>query len=441
VDSTKSWATGGGLEQPVAPKDREPIIRQISLNNTSAKDVTWMLGTNTADPPTPQTRRLLKGRAQSMLGKQTQNIHADEGESYTSSGLSSPWINNPLHRNSTESNQFPPPGGGPTAGPMPGAGGVPGAAGAAGTGGGLGRFLPKRVKPEGIIGLVGLNALLVRAEALPDDPDNTAAEADLDRLEQLIKMLDQPVKQVVVEVMFVKMEIKDAMSLGSSWEVAGSPISVLSDNHVSGGNFNIRYIKGNLKVALSALITESKAKVVNAPRVVVQNGGTASIMMTDTIPFILINEEQDVFGKTIQSPDIELQAFDQGLFVNNVIIHPDDTVTLDVEPQLDAPGATVGIPGSSGSGSVSGSSSAEVQTIVRVKNGETIMMGGFVSKNEASGGTRTPLLGNLPVIGPLLFRSMSKSTNNTETLVFVTPFIMKDDTTDFGGMSVLPPLF
>ena len=138
-------------------------------------------------------------------------------------------------------------------------------------------------------------------------------------------------------------------------------------------------------------------------------------------------------------PEVEMQDFNQGLQVNKVTIHPDDTITLDVTPQLEAPSAGIGIPG--GSGSVSGGSTIDVQTIVRVKNGETIMMGGFVSKNDTMGGTRAPLLSDIPVIGPLLFKNKAHSTNNSEIMLFVTPTIMKDDTTDFGGMTSLAPLF
>jgi type II secretory pathway component GspD/PulD (secretin) len=265
------------------------------------------------------------------------------------------------------------------------------------------------------------------------------AEEAISQLEMLIKMLDQPVKQVIVEVMFVKMEVKDAMSIGSSWEFAGMPLSVTSSNGGAEGNFGFTLLKGNLKLKLATLIANTKAKVVNAPRVVVQNGGSASIQMEDSIPFIIVSEEQDVFGRSFETPQVEMQTFAQGLDVNEVTIHPDKSVTLDVTPVLEAPGAGVGIPG--GGGEVLGGSSADIQTIVRVKNGETIMMGGFVSKNETMGGTRDPLLSSLPVIGPLFFRNNSHSTNSTETLVFVTPTIMEEDTTSFEGWEQLPPLF
>jgi type II secretory pathway component GspD/PulD (secretin) len=427
-------------------------IRVIYLRNTPVREMAYMLGVPGYSPQDSQRKKAVRNRIESALGPRKRSINDSYNSSaYNSSSYASPALSGTVTRNgsATNGNQlFPPlpaPGGGVNpGGAAPAAPANPanpanpnGAAGAngAGGGGGLANFLPEQIQPENIIGLIGLNALLVKSVG---DTKEKAEEA-IDQLEQLIKLLDQPVKQVIVEVMFVKMEVKDALELGSSWEFAGMPLSVVSSNGGGEGNFAIRYLRGNLKAVLATLITNSRAKVVNAPRVVVQNGGTADITATDSIPFITVSQETDVFGRSFETPEIEFQDFDQGMTVNNVTIHPDDTVTLDVTPNLTAPSAQVGIPG--GAGAVSGSSEFTVTTIVRVKNGETIMMGGFVSKNETVGGTRDPLLNSLPIVGPLFFRSNTKSTNNTETLIFVTPTIMKEDTTDFSGLSTLPPLF
>jgi type II secretory pathway component GspD/PulD (secretin) len=280
-----------------------------------------------------------------------------------------------------------------------------------------------------IIGLNGLNALLVRADT----------EEEIDQLEQLIKLLDQPVKQVIVETMIVKMDVKDAFALGVSWTFAGMPLSVVSANSGAEGNFAIRYIRGNLRVALATTLTTSSSRVVQAPRVIVQNGGEGHIEITDSVPFITMDESTDVFGRTTSTPNISFEDFTQGLDVYDVMIHPDDTITMEIAPIIEIPTVSVGIPG--GAGGVSGANEFTIDQRVRVKNGETIMLGGFSTKDEEQGGMRAPLLSNLPIIGPLLFRNKSRATSNTEMLVFVTPTIMKEDTTNFDGMKSLPPLF
>ncbi len=321
-----------------------------------------------------------------------------------------------------------PTGGGFPATPNGGAAaGRPGANGAAA--GGLKPFLPAGI--ENIIGLIGLNSVLVRAKS----------EDDIDQLSQLIKMLDQPVKQVLVEVMFVDMTVEDAMDLSASFSYSGMPLSVVATNGGNSGNLAVQYMKGDIQTSISALMSKSWQKVVNAPRVIVQNGSSASVYFTQSIPEITLDEEEDVFGRTIEEPTINFQSFTQGLSVNQVTIHPDDSVTLDVTPQLQSP-STVGVPiPGGGSGNVYGSNTSTIATVVRVKNGETIMMGGFITKNDLQQATQTPLLGMIPLIGPLLFGSHANSTDDEETMIFLTPTIMKEDTTDFGGMTTLPPLF
>jgi type II secretory pathway component GspD/PulD (secretin) len=275
----------------------------------------------------------------------------------------------------------------------------------------------------------------------------------IDDFEYLIKALDQPIKQVIVEVMFVKMEIKDAMSLGSAWDFAGTPFSFSNNadfGTVSGGSFLTRYVKGNLKVALGSLLVNHQAKIVNAPRVIVPNGGTASFMMQDSVPFIYMNTSTDIFGRAYSTPTVYMQVFSQGLTVNEVVVHPNDSVSLRVTPILEAPMGSVQLPGSSTTGGTGaagtpatllGFSQAVIDTRVMVKNGETMMMGGFVSKDEETDTTSTPLLGKLPIIGPLLFNGTKKTANNTEVMIFVTPIIVKDDTTDFMQMAMPRPLF
>lgn len=440
-------------DAPVTDAPEATKFKTIELQNANVREMCWMLGVPGWSAPETQRRRTLRTRIQTVLSPRNRTITETtgaysgygSGESYASPASSLPFLPSGSRNRGTESVTdshqgpiFPPQ---PQPQPQPQPNPNPNPANPndpnnpnAGVGG-LAAFLPKGIDPANIIGLLGLNALLVKATGKTQEE----AEEAINQLEQLIKMLDQPIKQVIVEVMFVKMEVKDAMSIGSSWEFAGMPLSINSNNGGSEGNFGMRYLKGNLKVQLATLITTTKAKVVNAPRVVVQNNGAASIQLEDSIPFIIQNTEEDVFGRQITTPDVDVQTFAQGLTVNNVTIHPDKSVTLDVTPVLEAPGAGIGIPG--GAGQVLASSSADIQTIVRVKNGETIMMGGFVSRNESSGGTRDPLLSSLPIVGPLFFRNNSRSTNSTETLVFITPTIMEEDTTNFEGMATLPPLF
>jgi type II secretory pathway component GspD/PulD (secretin) len=69
------------------------------------------------------------------------------------------------------------------------------------------------------------------------------------------------------------------------------------------------------------------------------------------------------------------------------------------------------------------------------------MMGGFIGKTEVEQVNKVPLLYNIPIIGPMLFGTKSKSKDNTETLIFITPTILNDDQSGNSTDGILPALF
>jgi type IV pilus assembly protein PilQ len=67
----------------------------------------------------------------------------------------------------------------------------------------------------------------------------------------------------------------------------------------------------------------------------------------------------------------------------------------------------------------------EINTIRRVYDGETVVIGGLIRQNQDHDVTKIPLLGDLPLIGPL-FQSTSITADDTELLIFITPRIIHD---------------
>jgi type IV pilus assembly protein PilQ len=65
-----------------------------------------------------------------------------------------------------------------------------------------------------------------------------------------------------------------------------------------------------------------------------------------------------------------------------------------------------------------------VLTQVRVKNGETAVLGGIFEQTQRNDTNKVPLLGDVPVLGAL-FRNNSKTDEKTEMLIFLTPRILQ----------------
>ncbi|UCH35484.1 MAG: hypothetical protein JSV65_03795, partial [Armatimonadota bacterium] len=72
-------------------------------------------------------------------------------------------------------------------------------------------------------------------------------------------------------------------------------------------------------------------------------------------------------------------------------------------------------------------------TRLRVDDGETIVMGGFIRKNISETKRKVPLLSEIPVIGKILFTGTSYDYSDSELLIFLTAYIMAEKSTQVGG--------
>jgi len=66
-------------------------------------------------------------------------------------------------------------------------------------------------------------------------------------------------------------------------------------------------------------------------------------------------------------------------------------------------------------------------TTVNVRDGETFVVGGFVDKSVTESERRLPILGHLPLVGDLLFTRRVSAVSESETLLFITPRIIKEE--------------
>jgi type II secretory pathway component GspD/PulD (secretin) len=111
-------------------------------------------------------------------------------------------------------------------------------------------------------------------------------------------------------------------------------------------------------------------------------------------------------------------------------INADDSVTALINPVITTY-SLVEVPTSSDSGGtqqVPLTSQNSLSTLLNIKDGETMVIGGFVNRNETKNKIKIPLLSDLPIIGNLFFTRTENNINDSELLIFVTPHVIKDDT-------------
>jgi type IV pilus assembly protein PilQ len=166
-----------------------------------------------------------------------------------------------------------------------------------------------------------------------------------------------------------------------------------------------------LSLELQALEVDSRGKIVSNPRVVTTNLRPAVILQGTQIPY------QTSSGVGV-APTTSFKDALLCLLVSPQILN-NDSVILNVEVTKDAAGTVQ----ADGQFPIN---VKRVKTQVRVNNGETAVLGGIFEQTVRNDTNKVPFLGDLPILGNL-FKQNSKSDAKTEMLIFLTPRILQED--------------
>lgn len=303
------------------------------------------------------------------------------------------------------------------------------------------------------------NSILTsRGSVTIDDRTNTLMVLETDEklaeLESLIKKLDIPVRQVLIESRIVVASSDFGKELGSkvglseisNYTVGTNSGTVTTSGSLTGTNTTAQNVlaggggaaafsssvtdrlntnfpaTGNAaKIAfailgsdylvdleLSALQREGKGEVLSNPRVITSNQKEAKIEQGVEIPYQQASSSGATnvsFKKAVLSLSVTPQ------------ITPDDRVIMDLKVTKDSVGQIV-----NGTPSIN---KREINTQVLVGNGDTVVLGGIYEQSRAEGTEKVPFLGDIPLLGAL-FRHKSSSEQQSELLIFVSPKILKE---------------
>jgi type IV pilus assembly protein PilQ len=179
----------------------------------------------------------------------------------------------------------------------------------------------------------------------------------------------------------------------------------------SGGGIAFGILRDNLRLdlALSALESAGKLKVVSSPKVVTVDNKEATIEQGTQIPYSTVSAS----GTNVQFVDATLSL--------KVTPHitPDGRVSMRVLAKNDSPGATA----PNGQVAINKKSAT---TEVLIGDGETTVIGGILQVTRSEDTNGVPWLSKIPVFG-YLFKHKANTATNRELLIFITPKIMKPE--------------
>ncbi|MEG4311993.1 AMIN domain-containing protein [Microcoleus sp. AT8-B1] len=192
---------------------------------------------------------------------------------------------------------------------------------------------------------------------------------------------------------------------------------------------------------LQASITSQNAKILTDPTLVVQEGETANVDITEEVITNIRSESQTTEGQTTRT--VTAEKGQAGLQLGVAIDRIDDNgfVSLRVNPIVSAIGPDR--PLSTGAGennTITLLARRSLQSgLIRLRDGQTLILSGIIRDQDRVTARKIPILGDLPIIGSL-FRSTDKTNQRAEVIVLLTPQILDDsDRSNFGYQNSISP--
>jgi len=255
--------------------------------------------------------------------------------------------------------------------------------------------------------------------------------------EKLIALQDLEEPEVMLEVEVLEINRNRLLNLGIQWngQFTVSPLAVTTTNN--GGNngsngtatatstMKLSDLKSinSTQIGItppSAVInlqkTDGDANLLANPRIRVRDREKAKFLIGDKVPVVTTTSNGNFVSENIQYLDVGLK----------VEVEPDihlrDEVGLKVALEVSSLVSSV----KTNSGSLAYQiGTRNVNTALRLKDGETQIMAGLINDEDRSAANRVPLLGELPVLGRL-FGSQSDNRKKTEIVLSITPHLIRN---------------
>lgn len=249
----------------------------------------------------------------------------------------------------------------------------------------------------------------------------------LSKIDIMIRNLDTPPAQVLIEGKIVEANETFQKQIGVNWGFSGQPVSLSkkvdltpsfslgkpsgTSEYGFGLNIGVLDVLGNLAATLALLEKEEKVKVLSSPRVVSINNNKATISAKNDVKNAVVDNSGKLTEGSTMSTALSLEVTPQ--------ITNDGSVKMNIKVSRSYPGiaSNAALPASAPK------FERNVETNVLVKNGQTSVIGGIFQNDTAEGEVGISGLKDIPILG-YLFRQKNTARTNTELLVFLTPKIL-----------------
>ncbi len=248
-------------------------------------------------------------------------------------------------------------------------------------------------------------------------------------------------QQVEIEARLVEVTLRDEKKLGVDWNQAaitagglhlsGSSaldVAGIGGDTLSANTFVANLATGGASAVIHALQQQGEVKTVSQPRLRALNNQTAFIKVGEDQPFFRLQQSTTLnqpgtttpFSSTQNSYTVSTITIGTILAVTPQI-GADRVVTLDVLPAITRLQAIVTSPDGTQTAPVT--EVKQASTIVRLRDGETAVIGGLIAEDQGETDRSIPVLGAVPVLGRA-FRTKAALKSRSELVIFLTPHLL-----------------
>lgn len=293
----------------------------------------------------------------------------------------------------------------------------------------------------------GAAALAANASRVVVNPSSNSliiktTPAEFQQWYALLQELDRPARSALIMATVAEVRLTEGQNYNFLWALkdfrvgsyegslgttnidlgsGGSESSSDSGSNVASGplRFTLATLAGDTRVLLTALASHDHVKVLSNPSLVARSGQSATIQVGQQVPILtsqISNSDTSGVQQTIQYRDTGV------ILKVKPVIHAGGRIDLDISQEVSSAGAT-----SAGVETTPTISTRKVETKASVSDGNTLLIGGLIQESKSNNNAGIPYLKDLPVIGNLFKTSAGESTDRTELVVLLTPYVIEDD--------------
>jgi general secretion pathway protein D len=288
--------------------------------------------------------------------------------------------------------------------------------------------------------------VLGQTKIISDERTNSlliyAGKEDMKTIKEIVAKLDIVLAQVLIEAAIISVTLTDSRDLGVSYleqqphgvgnyfkglgainngnTLSQSPLVSAATNAASSLPSGFSYLASfgqDLDVSLTAAAANSRAKILQRPRIQTSHNEPASLFVGESRPY----PTSSYYGGGGYGGYSSIQQLQIGVTIEvTPLINPDGLVVMDIHTKIDSFEGNVTI---QNVGDVPITSSKEAQAKISVRDHDTIILGGLIETDKNNNASGVPLLMDIPLLG-YLFRSSHADESRSELIVLIRPTVL-----------------